>query len=120
MQRLLYRGTLPQADMEYAGLSVLGMTVPFIAPPPPLGEGVAVFAGCRAVIWKLGPKFEGPDQQGYVALEPPLEIIALAASSFWRASDGSLMSVWGIVGQIMSCVTPASPRISRDFRRDQK
>ena len=59
-------------------------------------EAAALLCACRgssAVIWQVGPSFGCPQRLALVRLEPSLEITAVAASSSWKASDGSLVSV---------------------------
>ncbi|CAE7270998.1 Slc27a4 [Symbiodinium necroappetens] len=56
----------------------------------------ALLCACRGssvVIWKLGPKFDGPHRLRRVVLEPSVEITAVAASSIWQSLDGSLISL---------------------------
>ena len=56
----------------------------------------ALLCACRGssvVIWKLGPKFDGPHRLRRVVLEPSVEITAVAASSIWQSLDGRLISL---------------------------
>ncbi|CAE7227069.1 GAS8 [Symbiodinium natans] len=70
-----------------------------------VAEAAALLCACRGsslVIWKLGPRFAENCKSGkgsrlkHIALEPSVEITAVAASSIWQASDGSLLSLLAI------------------------